>query len=90
MTQPALRISLKESSEKHKLHEKDCGSTVVQIFSLTEKIINLTEHLKTRSKDIASKMGLFKAINRRKKHLSYLHRQDAVKHAEIKKELKIR
>lgn len=73
-----------------KINEKDTGSSVVQIAILTERINNLTEHFKTNKKDNASKMGLTKMVNNRKKLLSYLKRTDAKSYEEIIKKLNIR
>ena len=53
-------------------HEKDTGSSEVQIALLTEKIENLSTHIKQYKKDKHSSVGLLKAVNRRKKLLDYL------------------
>lgn len=73
-----------------KTSENDTGSSVVQIAILTERINNLTEHFKTNKKDNASKMGLTKMVNNRKKLLSYLKRTDAKSYEETIKKLNIR
>ena len=49
-----------------KLNSKDVGSSEVQIALLSEKINNLTNHFKKNKNDKHSKMGLLKAVNRRK------------------------
>ena len=51
------------------IHEKDTGSSEVQIALLTEKIENLSKHMKQSKKDKHSSLGLLKAVNRRKKLL---------------------
>ena len=51
------------------LHEKDTGSSEVQIVQLTEKIKNLSDHIKNNKKDRHSSVGLLKVVNRRKKLL---------------------
>ena len=56
------------------MHEKDTGSSEVQIALLTEKIENLSKHIKQYKKDKHSSVGLLKAVNRRKKLLEYLKR----------------
>ena len=56
------------------MHEKDTGSSEVQIALLTEKIENLSKHIKQYKKDKHSSVGLLKAVNRRKKLLDYLKR----------------
>ena len=54
------------------LHEKDTGSSEVQIALLTDKIETLSKHVKQYKKDKHSSVGLLKAVNKRKKLLDYL------------------
>ena len=54
------------------LHEKDTGSSEVQVAQLTDKIEDLSKHIKKFKKDKHSSVGLVKAVNRRKKLLNYL------------------
>ena len=54
------------------MHEKDTGSSEVQIALLTEKIETLSTHIKQFKKDKHSSVGLLRAVNRRKKLLDYL------------------
>ena len=54
------------------IHEKDTGSSEVQIALLTGKIQNLSEHIKKFKKDKHSSVGLLKAVNKRKQLLDYL------------------
>ena len=54
------------------IHEKDTGSSEVQVAQLTTKIENLSNHIKKFKKDKHSSVGLLKAVNRRKKLLDYL------------------
>ena len=49
------------------MHDKDTGSSEIQIALLTEKIENLSKHIKQFKKDKHSSVGLLKAVNRRKK-----------------------
>ena len=58
--------------EELKMHEKDTGSSEVQIALLTEKIETLSKHIKQFKKDKHSSVGLLRAVNRRKKLLEYL------------------
>ena len=58
------------------IHEKDTGSSEVQVAQLTEKIENLSKHIKQFKKDKHSSTGLLKAVNRRKKLLEYLKRKN--------------
>ena len=72
------------------IHEKDVGSTEVQIGLLTEKISKLSEHFKTFKKDKHSTLGLTKSVNRRKKLLNYLKKRDSNSYQKVIKELNIR
>ena len=54
------------------IHDKDTGSSEIQIALLTEKIENLSKHIKQFKKDKHSSVGLLKAVNKRKKLLDYL------------------
>ena len=56
------------------MHEKDTGSSEIQVALLTEKIENLSKHIKQFKKDKHSSVGLLKAVNKRKKLLDYLKR----------------
>ena len=68
------------------IHEKDTGSSEVQIALLTEKIEVLSKHVKEFKKDKHSSVGLLKAVNKRKKLLDYLKRNklDSYKNVIIK------
>ena len=54
------------------MHEKDTGSSEVQVALLTEKIETISKHIKQFKKDKHSSVGLLRAVNRRKKLLDYL------------------
>ena len=56
------------------IHDKDTGSSEFQVAQLTDKIENLSSHLKKFNKDRHSSVGLLKAVNKRKKLLDYLKR----------------
>ena len=71
-------------------HEKDTGSSEVQIAVLTKRIEHLTEHLKANKKDHSSRFGLIKMVNARRKHLDYLKRTNEARYQTIIKELSIR
>mgnify|MGYP003559386386 CR=1 FL=1 len=71
-------------------NEKDTGSVEVQIALLTERIKNLTEHLKNNKQDKHSTRGLNKMVSTRKKLLNYLTDQDIEKARAIKAKLGIR
>lgn len=62
--------------EKFKRSETDTGSPEVQVALLTESVTHLTEHLKTHSKDHASRRGLLKMVGQRRRLLDYLRSKD--------------
>ena len=72
------------------MHEKDTGSSEVQIALLTEKIENLSKHMKQSKKDKHSSLGLLKAVNKRKKLLDYLKKKKVDSYKEVISKLNIR
>ncbi len=74
----------------HKRDEKDTGSPEVQIALLTERISELTEHLKVHPKDNHSRRGLFKMIGKRRNLLNYLSKKDINRYREITQKLSLR
>lgn len=71
-------------------HEKDTGSSDVQIARLTERINHLTSHLETNRKDNHSRRGLIAMVSRRRKLLKYLKEQDEERYKKILKALNLR
>tara|TARA_B100000073_G_scaffold241449_1_gene202462 strand:+ start:241 stop:489 length:249 start_codon:yes stop_codon:yes gene_type:complete len=71
-------------------HDKDTGSSEVQISQLTAKIENLSEHIKKFKKDKHSSVGLIKAVNKRKKLLDYLKKNKMQKYKEVISKLNLR
>ena len=65
------------TTESLKNHEKDCGSTGVQIAHMTSKINNLSEHLKDNRKDIHSRRGLLLLLEKRRKLIKYIKRTNS-------------
>ena len=63
---------MKKNINEVSLHEKDTGSSEVQIALLTDKIETLSKHMKQYKKDKHSSVALLKAVNKRKKLLNYL------------------
>ena len=61
---------------KHGRHESDTGSAQVQIAMLTQRINELTQHLRQHPKDHYSRRGLLKLVGRRRRFLQYLQRND--------------
>ena len=72
------------------MHEKDTGSSEIQIALLTEKIENLSKHIKQYKKDKHSSVGLLKAVNRRKKLLDYLKRNKINSYKNVLTKLNLR
>ncbi len=68
----------------------DTGSSEVQIAVLTQKIKEMTEHLKTHKKDNSSRRGLLSMVNLRRKHLNYLSKTNHDKYLTLTEELGIR
>jgi small subunit ribosomal protein S15 len=73
--------------KEYKTHEKDTGSPEVQIAIFTEKIKDLTAHLKRHKKDNHSRRGLLKMVSKRKKMLDYLKKEDEKRYAAVVKKL---
>ena len=71
-------------------HDKDTGSSEVQIALLTEKIETLSKHMNLFKKDKHSSVGLLKAVNRRKKLLDYLKRNKLESYRDVISKLNIR
>ncbi len=71
-------------------HDKDTGSSEVQISQLTAKIENLSEHIKKFKKDKHSSVGLIKAVNKRKKLLDYLKKNKMETYKEVIFEIKFK
>lgn len=71
-------------------HERDTGSSEVQIAVLTKKVEMLTEHLKGNRKDFSSRYGLIRMVNTRRKLLDYLKRTDLERYQSLIKQLNIR
>ena len=71
-------------------HEKDTGSSKVQIAILTEKINNLTSHFNMHKKDHHSRLGLLKMVGKRRRHLDYLKRTNNKEYQGLLSALSIR
>jgi small subunit ribosomal protein S15 len=68
----------------------DTGSPEVQVAILTERITNLTEHLKMHRKDFASRRGLLMMVGQRRRLLDYLRRKDESRYATLIERLGLR
>ncbi|MCC6290688.1 30S ribosomal protein S15 [Candidatus Nomurabacteria bacterium] len=65
--------------KKSRVHEKDTGSSAVQVAILNERIAELTKHLKKNQKDEHSRRGLLKMVAKRRTHEKHLAKQKPVK-----------
>ena len=74
----------------YKREEKDTGSPEVQIALLTERINELTEHLKVHAKDNHSRRGLLKMVGKRRNLLNYLSKKDVQRYRDIVEKLGLR
>jgi small subunit ribosomal protein S15 len=79
-----------EIIDEYHRHENDTGSPEVQVAILTNRIQQLTEHLRTHKHDESSRRGLLKLVGQRRKHLVYLKRKDATSYLSLTERLGIR
>ena len=80
----------KDTIKSLAIHSKDVGSTEIQIGLLTDKISKLSEHFKNAKKDKHSSVGLAKSVNKRKKLLAYLKKQNPDSYQKVIKKLNLR
>ena len=83
-------VKKKKIVEKHRIHEKDTGSSSVQIALLCDQIARLADHLKKFKKDNHSRRGLLKMVAKRKALLEYLAQGDQKKLTELQKRFGIK
>lgn len=79
-----------EIVQKYQRDENDTGSPEVQIALITERISQLTDHLKEHKQDHSSRNGLLKMVGKRRKLLRYLKNKDVVRYRELISSLGIR
>lgn len=89
-----MSITKQKKSEliaAYKTTDKDNGgSAAAQVAVLTERIRNLTQHMKQNHKDEHSKRGLLLMVNRRKRLLAYIKKQSVAEYEELIKKLGLR
>ena len=88
-----MSINLKNKADivkEYGKNEKDTGSAAVQIAMMSQKISELTEHLKSNKKDFATKRGLLMMVGKRKRLLSFLKEKNLEGYRSLIKELGIR
>lgn len=76
--------------KKYKLHDVDTGSPEVQIALLSEEIKQLLAHLKKHTKDLHSKRGLLRMVNKRRSLLKYLQKESSKRYNSIVKKLDLK
>ena len=75
---------------KFHVHDNDTGSPEVQVAMLTQRIAQLTEHLRNHTHDESSRRGLLKLVGKRRRHLAYLSRKYPDRYKAILQELGLR
>ena len=81
---------MNKKAQELAMHEKDTGSSEIQVALLTEKIETLSKHIKQFKKDKHSSVGLLKAVNKRKKLLDYLKKNKIESYKNILTKLNLR
>ena len=79
-----------KKSKELAMHDKDTGSSEIQVAQLTDKIENLSNHIKKFKKDKHSSVGLLRAVNRRKKLLDYLKKNKLDSYKNVLSKLNLR
>ena len=85
-----MKIDKAAIKNEFQRHDRDTGSSEVQIAILTQEIAALTAHLKANKKDHSSRYGLLRKVQNRRKLLDYLKREDEAKYADVIKKLGLR
>ena len=86
----ALQERIQDVRKTYRRHETDTGSPEYQVAGLTERISYLTNHLKEHPKDFSTRRGLVALVNKRRRLLNYLFKEDENRYAEIVSSLGIR
>jgi small subunit ribosomal protein S15 len=84
------REKKKKIIAKHASHAKDTGSANVQIAILTERINELTDHLKIHKKDAHSRRGLLSMVGKRRRLLNYIKNKNPESYQDVIKTLELR
>ncbi len=87
---PITKERKQEIINRFKVHDKDSGSSVVQIAVLTERINHLSEHFKIHAKDNHSRRGLLMLVFQRRKLLDYLKRENEPAYRKLIIDLELR
>jgi len=81
---------IKELQLQYRRHDTDTGSPEFQVAGMTERIQYLTKHLKLHPKDFSTRRGLVALVNKRRRLLNYLYKEDLDRYQVIMKSLGIR
>lgn len=85
-----LEESMQQVREQYRRHDKDTGSPEYQIAGMTERIAYLTKHMQQHPKDFSTRRGLVALVNKRRRLLNYLVKEDVNRYKEIVASLGIR
>ena len=88
-----MALAVEEKSQvisKYRIHKSDSGSPEVQIALLSQRILQLTEHMKAHKQDFHSRRGLLTMVSRRRKMLNYLKDRSPERYTALTRSLGIR
>ena len=85
-----MKIDKSAITSEFRRHDRDTGSSEVQIAVLTKEIEALTEHLKANKKDHSSHYGLLRKVQNRRNLLNYLKRENEQSYRDLIKKLGLR
>lgn len=75
--------------KENQAHDKDTGSTEVQVAVISKRIDELAKHLKSHKKDNHSRRGLIQMVAKRRQHIKYLDRKDPERSSKLKKKMNL-
>lgn len=87
---PTKTTAKKDLVTKYRAHKTDTGSTEVQVALMTERIKELTRHLKKHAKDNDSRRGLLQMVGKRRRLLNYLRKSDEKKYIKLIADLQLK
>ncbi len=77
-------------TREYRVHDRDTGSTELQVAILTERIRQVTDHLRTHKKDFHSRRGLVTMVSKRRRLLNYLSNEDVNRYQSLIRRLGLR
>ena len=77
-------------TKEYQIHETDTGSSEVQVAVLTERIKQITDHLRIHKKDVHSRRGLVTLVSKRRRLLKYLSNEDVNRYQTLVSRLGLR